>query len=81
MLFECRASFAPTDAPVRLTRAKVGLGGKNGLHFLLIGFSSSREKLPIQSVDRVMLSKNKVSLLQSACVTAIVPRSGQRRSP
>lgn len=61
MLFECKASFAHPELAARATRAKIGLGGKNGAHFILIGFPSSKEKLSLQSVDKVMLSKNKVS--------------------
>ena len=60
MIFECKASFASHNAPVRPGRAKIGLAGKNGAHFILIGFASSREKLSLQSIDKVTLSHNQV---------------------
>ena len=63
MIFECLASFVPTNDPVRLSRAKIAVGNRNGKHFILLAFASNtsgKELIPISQICHIFKSSSKV---------------------
>jgi hypothetical protein len=64
MIFDCKASLSLPNSGVKFSRAKIAIGGHNGIHYIVVSFSSFKEKLNISNVANIHQSKKGVSVLR-----------------
>lgn len=63
MLFDCKASLVLANTPAQFKRAKIAVGGHNGLHYVIVSLPSSKEKLCVSTVTSIHQNKKGVSSL------------------
>lgn len=62
MIIDCKASFHLATQKPKFSRARVGLGstGKQCQYFLIFKTGTEKEKLPVQNISTVFVSRLKV---------------------
>lgn len=65
MLFDCKASLVLPNCTAQFKRAKIAIGGHNGVHYILVSLPSSKEKLCIANVSSIHQNKKAVSCSSS----------------